>query len=314
MACAVAGPLALLAAAVLVQSGAPARAQDPSTAQAPPAAQASAPEQPPKPAQAPSPAQPLAPLPATPVLGEPVELQDLPPEQLEVERVQAKKPKLVTLRFLRENREFLRAQLDQLRLVRRDDLEGEAGLLDPRFAMYREMLQQLNAARDTVRAEQESLQRREVLQSVTELGGLEAQLDLMEKLLADESARLARLEADFVGRQQTALVVLVRGCPAGATPAELLLTEEGQTVRVPMSADQWAALRKGGIAQIYHAFIEPREHVLEVALSGEGWPARTAHSLSLEPSRDRLTFLELDLAAASPAQPSPDIRSSLWVK
>lgn len=244
----------------------------------------------------------------------PAELQQLAPEQLEVERVDPKKEKTTTLQFLKENREFLRSQLDLLRLKRRGDLEGEASLLDPRYAMFQEMLRQIEAARQTVGAEELALQRQQLLESITQLGDLEAQLDAIERVVDEQHARLGRLEEDFVGRQQTALVILVKGCPEGAVPTELLLTEEGQTIRVPMSDEQWAALRKGGVAQIYHALVEPREHQLAVGLAGEGWAAQSTHALTLEPERDRLTFLQLDLAAAHPGDAAPQVHSSIWVR
>ena len=117
-----------------------------------------------------------------------------------------------------------------------------------------------------------------------------------------------------MGRQQTALVILVKGCPAGTPPSEVLLTEEGETLRVPIDDEQWAALRKGGVAQVYHAFVEPREHQLAVGLGGHGWSAQQAHVLTLEPERDHLTFLQLDLAAANPGDAAPNVLSSVWVR
>ena len=119
--------------------------------------------------------------PANAQLETPEQLDQLAPNQLEVERVEQKKEKTVTLQFLKENREFLRGQLDLLRLKRRGDVEGESSLLDPRYAMFQEMLRQIEAARETVGGEELALRRRELLESVTQLGDLEAQLDVIER-------------------------------------------------------------------------------------------------------------------------------------
>ena len=140
------------------------------------------------------------------------------PEPVKVERIKTKKEKHPTLRFLKANLDFIRGEIDRLResTVDRDD---EAAELDPRFLALQDMLHQIIAARDSIASESEELEAREFLASVTELGELEGQLDLMESLLEEQTGRLARLQEDFTGRQRTALLVLVRGWPAVGSPS-----------------------------------------------------------------------------------------------
>src|SRR5690242_20079556 len=61
--------------------------------------------------------------------------------EVKVERIKPKKEKLATLRFLKENRDFIRARYDQLQET---PIAGRASAedLDPRFLAYRAMLAQ----------------------------------------------------------------------------------------------------------------------------------------------------------------------------
>src|SRR5689334_8283559 len=116
--------------------------------------------------------------------------------EVKVERIKPKKEKLATLRFLKENRDFIRARYDQLQET---PIAGRASAedLDPRFLAYRAMLAQINAAKDSVATIADLHGREELLRSVTQLGDLESQLDLMERLLATQRTRLGVLQADF---------------------------------------------------------------------------------------------------------------------
>ena len=77
------------------------------------------------------------------------------------------------------------------------------------------MLRDVFAARDSVATAGDSLARQALLASITQLGHLESELDLMERQLEEQRGRLGILQDDFTGRQQTALVVLLSGFPAG---------------------------------------------------------------------------------------------------
>jgi hypothetical protein len=233
----------------------------------------------------------------------------LPPdgEAYEVKHVEPDAPKHPTLRFLGENRDFFRARLDDLRLRLRDGWYGEANELDPRWLAWREMLDEIHAAGDSASASEEWIRRRELLDSVGELVELELEMDEMEELLADQGDRLTRLEEDFVGRQQTALVVLVKGAASRGTPETVILREaDGPADRVALSARVRGALERGGSAELFHRLVEPREHHWEVSFEGEGW-ADLRLPVDLDPERDRMTFLEIDLAEAPPA-------SRWWVR
>lgn len=235
------------------------------------------------------------------------------PTRVKVERVRPRKEKLATLRFLKENRDFIRARFDLLR-QKPDGGLGDAGQIDPRFLAYQAMLRGVFAARDSVAAADDSLQRLALLASITDLGRLESQLDVMERLLADQRGRLGILQEDFTGRQQTALVVVLSGYPAGAEVSQVAITlEDGDTLRVPLSAEHRASLQKGGIVQVFHGFVEPREQVVEVAITGDRWPGGDSGFVTLDPARDRLTLLRLDLSSVQADRGAASIEANTWL-
>ncbi len=219
---------------------------------------------------------------------------DEPEEDFKIERNDHKKDKKPTLRFLNENKDFLRAQLDLLRRIARDR-DGEAEILSDRDLMFRDMLSDILAAQDTVAIERAKMEQWELMQSVTELGELEAQMDLMAKLLDEQQQRLALLEDDFVGRQETAIVLLIKGFPADGPAALVFGQAENGRLTVPLTEAQRASLAQGGIAQIFHEFVEPRELSWDLTFEGEGWSDRPAQTLTVTPARDRMTFVQLDL-------------------
>lgn len=235
-------------------------------------------------------------------------------ETNEVKRAEHKAPKHPSLRFLRDNRVFIRAQLDRLRLqttrVRNDDARS----LDARYLRLKEMSEAIAAARDTIRARQALASETELLESVTELAALEAQLAEMERLLADQRRRLLLLEEDFLGHQQTALVVVIKGLGSKGTPETVVFAEDNEVVRVTLSEQQRASLAHGGIVQIYHEFVEPREHVYQVSFAGVSWDESVALSVPLEAARNRLTFLELDLSRLDSGAPSGGLETAVWYR
>ena len=232
--------------------------------------------------------------------------------EVTVEKVKPAHPRHETMRFLRENKDFLRARLDLLRQSARE-ADGGDDALDPRFLAYRRMMADALAARDSVARAQDARDRQSLIAHVAELAALERELDAMDSLLAGQRGRLAELEADFDGRQQTALAILLRGMPTGGAPSELTIALEDSTiVHVPLSAEQRAALAQGGIAQVFHGFVEPRSQVIEVAITRDAGAVPDASWITLEPGRDRLTFLELDLTGLDRADPAARLRASAW--
>jgi hypothetical protein len=232
---------------------------------------------------------------------------------VQVERVRPKKEKLPTLRFLKENRDFIRAQYDLLRQKRGGDL-GDAGEIDPRFLAYQKMLREALAARDTVAAADDSLKRQALLASIGDLARLEERLDTMDRLLAGQRSRLRVLQEDFTGRQQTALIVVLKGYPSRTPVATISITlEDGDTLTVPLTPEHRAALERGGIVQIFHGFVEPREQVVEIAIRGERWPAGDKGFVRLAPARDRVTLLRLDLTSVQPDRGATSIEATTWL-
>lgn len=258
---------------------------------------------------APAVAAPAADAPAT---AEAAVAQATTPVPVKVERVKPAKPKLPTLRFLRTNRDFVRGRLD---LLRERPLEQDARSreMDPRFLAYRELLAGVEAAGDSAAAIAQSVEGRELFASVTELGALEAQLDEIGRLLADQELRLAALQQDFAGRQRTELVLLLTGLPEGLAPATMTwVREEGDSLRTEWSETERASLRTGGTFEWFHGLVEPREQVLEFAFAGNGWDGAPHAFVTIEPGRDEMTFLRLDLSAVRAPEGAAAIRATSW--
>jgi prefoldin subunit 5 len=233
-------------------------------------------------------------------------------ETLEVKRQEIKAPEHESLRFLKDHRVFVRSQLDRLRTqVTREHTQG-AEILDARYLKLKEMSAAIAAAQDTIGGEEARAAQQSLLCSVTELGQLEASLDHMDSLLVDERTRLLWLEKDFLGHQETALVIVIHGLPAHDLPSGISIADDGEITHVTLSDTDRASLALGGIAQIYHEFVEPRTHALEVRLEGGAWDARPASVVTLEAARDRLTFLELDLGSANASLASLNTR--VWYR
>lgn len=223
--------------------------------------------------------------------------------RVEVRRLRPDEPDHPQLVFLKENRVFLRAELDRLRQLDRTTHEGDAALLDARLLRLRELAAAVAAARDTVGDTARQVVARTRLETVQAVTDLEAELALMESLLAAQNQRLAWLEADYLEQQHTALVIVVGGFGGRAAPDSLLLTDGQESWRVGFTAEQRLALEQGGMAQVYHAYVEPRWHEFTLALTGGDWspgaPATSA-TISVDTPRDRLTFLEVDLGGVDP--------------
>lgn len=237
-------------------------------------------------------------------------------EAWDVERVTADAPKAPTLRFLDENRDFFRARLDELRLLLRADWNGDARELDPRWLAWRDMLDDIHAAQDSAAVSEEWIRRRELLESVGDLVQLELEMDEMETLLRGQQDRLGQLEEDFTGRQRTALVVLLRGVPSAGAPATVILREaDGPALRVSLGEHVQAALARGGSAELLHRLVEPREQRWELSFEGAGWTEESApFELALDPERDRMTFLEIDVSSLRPDRADAQPVTRRWVR
>ncbi len=213
----------------------------------------------------------------------------------EVKRAKVKPPAQPSLRFLRANRDFLRAQLDRLRLQAIRLHGGDAESIDPRWLMLRDMAAAVAAARDTVAVEDSVTAWRGLLTSVTGLADLETQLDRMQGLLNDQGVRLAALESDYLDRQETALVLLLSGGRAGRLPAGVVVGDGDDRLQVPLTDGQRDALAAGGVVQVMHRLVEPRDHQLDLVFTGAAGDTLEAAVVPVTAERDRLTFVELDL-------------------
>jgi hypothetical protein len=234
---------------------------------------------------------------------------------VEVERVEHEKPEHPTLRFLGENRDFFRARLDDLRVresaLRRLQAQG----IDPRILDFQRMLEEIRAARDTASAGDERARARALLQSVQDLAALEHEMDRMEKLLDEQEARLARIAEDFVGEQKTTLVVVLTGVPGRGSPKTVILgTEDGDAAHIGLSEPDRLSLAAGGATELLHELVEPRRQTLAISLQGDGWTQAAPWEVVVEPERDRITFLELDLDGVDPADPGADVATRTWTR
>jgi hypothetical protein len=232
--------------------------------------------------------------------------------EVRVERVKPVREKLPTLRFLKENRDFIRARFDLLR-EKSVESNADAGPVDPRYLAYRRLMAEAMAAGDSTASIAARNERMRLLASIRELGTLEDQLDGLEQLLGSQQTRLAEIQEDFTGRQRTELIVLVRGAPAAGVDHVVLVTDIGAAQNVPLSEAQRAALADGGVMQIFHASVEPREQLIEVRLGGAGWAGSPTGYIMLRPDRDRLTLLEIDLTGATPADGAGATRARAWL-
>ena len=232
--------------------------------------------------------------------------------EVRVERIPPQREKYATLRFLKENRAWIRACYDRLK-EKPVGHSGAAESVDPRFLLYQRLLAEVRSSEDSLTAAEEERKREELFASITDLGKLEAQLDVMDRLLTEQRVRLAELEQDFAGRQQTSLAIVVSGCPAGLGLDSLaIVLENNVRVSVPLSADQRAELARGGVLQIFRGLVEPREQLVQVAAQGGVGLSPAPGYLTIEPPRDRLTFLKLDLSRLQAQAGAPSMTASTW--
>jgi hypothetical protein len=236
---------------------------------------------------------------------------DVPPN-VQVTRVEEKDSKIQTLRFLEENLDFFRAQLDLLRMTFGEDHFGYGENLDRRSLLLLELLAEGRAQEDSAASMAQQDRARRLMESVAEMTAVEKEMDTMEEMLRQQRERLARLEEDFRGRQETALIVLMSGIPSGGVPEEVLFQEEGgDSYRISLSNIDADALREGGLAQLLHSFVEPRELRYAVSWKGPGGESSPALPVVVVPERDRLNFVELDFAKIDPQGSIP---AHVWVR
>jgi hypothetical protein len=235
-----------------------------------------------------------------------------PATPVTVERVRPDRDRLPSLTFLRANRDFIRARFDLLR-ERPAGQTREGTTIDPRYLAYEKMLADIHAARESVSVVDTDLSRQALFASVTELGRLETQLDQMDRLIGDQRVRLQALQNDFTGRQRTALMVVVSGDPGDGVVQVDVQLENGGVLSVPIYVRQREALKRGGVIEVFYGFVEPRDQVVTIGLTGPACPAGDRGYVTLSPVRDRLLFLKLDLSSVRPGQGAASIHASTWL-
>ena len=230
---------------------------------------------------------------------------------VKIEREKPEQTKRPSLVFLRENLEFLRTQMDGVYWnpeVAAKDGKG----IDPRWLDYLEMGQAFDEGDAALEAEDAALNRGRLLASVGELVGVEERLGELSSLLEEHEARLARLHADYVDDHVTSLVLLARGYPDWNLDGLRLRWEDGRESVLTLDDSLEQILRSGGVVEIEHEFIEPRAQWLELAI-----PASTDHPalsvyFQVEPERDRLHFVQLNLESFDLGRPTSEWQAETW--
>jgi hypothetical protein len=142
-----------------------------------------------------------------------------------------------------------------------------------------------------------------------DLGVFRGALDSLVAVTVHVGARLDSLDQRFAAHLRTALEVTL-AAPAGLGIERVEAWLDGAPVaRFELTAEERAALAAGGVLEVVHRVVEPREQQLEVHAWARGAtePSRTA--LVVDPAPDQLSILHLDLFDAhSPARP---VHSSL---
>jgi hypothetical protein len=233
---------------------------------------------------------------------------EAPAPPVQVERRDLKGDDTPYLRFLHANRDFLRGRLDLLR-QQSLPIDGQARALSERELFLQRILADIAAARDSLRTESALLaDSTAVATQLADLARLANRLDLMDRQLDAQGQRLRDLDALLRGEQETALIVLLKGLPAGFEPPGLSIRDvDGASWQVTLDAGQRAALRRGGLVQVLHEYVEPREHRLEFSFGGTGLLKVLADA-----PLDRLTLLQLDLSALRSDADLSGITATIW--
>lgn len=232
----------------------------------------------------------------------------LPPagaSAVKLERIDA--DEVESLRFLRANVAFFRAQLDRVR-EKSVQSDAAAAIVDPRSVRYQELLAQARDGRGTIDGAG-SLAGAEALGTHLERwGALVASLNQVEAALAEQSERLDAMESDYLEHEPASLVVLLRVRSGGAPPRLALDFQTGARVESELSIDARAALERGGIAELAHVYVEPHEQTVDLWAPGAADPI----PLAVYPESGRMQFLLLEWPPSS--EEPPAIEAAAWTE
>ncbi|MEZ4650283.1 MAG: hypothetical protein R3E97_16165 [Candidatus Eisenbacteria bacterium] len=214
---------------------------------------------------------------------------------VKVEREKPDRTKKPSLRFLQENLDFLRGQIDGV-YWSEEPRDGAANAIDPSWIRYLELDRDVDSATEQLDREAADLASDRLLESVGELAEVEARIRALAMLLDEHDARLTELHEDYVEDHVTSLVVLASGYPDWQLDGLRLRRDDGRETAVALDRELESVLHRGGVIELDHEFIEPREQVLELVIPASTDQAGRSVYLRIDPERDRLHFLQLDLA------------------
>ena len=239
----------------------------------------------------------------------PAHAGDDDPRSIKVERQKPKREKHPTVQFLRDNVAFLRSRIDALRekaIQRKVDSDE----LDARYLAFIDMLEQREDAESRLGG---ATQSDSLMESIADLAAIEAHLEDLEKMLSDQEMRLLYLHEDYVGHQQTSLVVLLEGIPEVPLTAITVRFEGGADVRIPFDTKMQTVLQRDGLVQLFHDYMEPRAQWVELTLvTPEG--ALVPGYVELIPVRDRLNYLQFDISGLQAGAGPEEMEATLWAQ
>ena len=92
----------------------------------------------------------------------------------------------------------------------------------------------------------------------------------------------------------------------------MVTLEDGTGAVTGLDDTRRRSLKVGGMVEAFRGLVEPREQVIEVRFIGEGWSQVASGFVRIAPTRDRLTFVKLDLSQAAPARGMASVSAGTW--
>ncbi len=227
-------------------------------------------------------------------------------------KVRREKPdrlKKPTLRFLQENLDFLRAQIDGLHWEA-DRHDADGSVVDPTWMRYLELQQAAERSVSDVERIGEESRQRELLESVAELVAVEESLQHLSSALDGHEQRLQELHEDYVEDHVTSLVILLQGTVDPGIQMATLAREDGRVVDVSFDGAIAGSLESGAIVELDHDFVEPRWQWLELSFGGAA--SIEPVYLEIEPLRDQLNFVQIDLGSVRATSPAEEWSVTSW--
>lgn len=211
-------------------------------------------------------------------------------EQVHLERARPEPDEVKTLRFLRENRAFLRGRLDAVRTAW-DSAIGAPTSIDARWIRHRA---ELDAARAALASSHRAAAEDSLNDGLRALAELESALEALERTAREQSERLTELRSELDESRPPSLVLLF----SGASPSsEIAWTPEISPARwIQLDAQTKEALSRGGIVEAWNGYVEPRRQSFELASDG----AVGYLTLAVEPASSHYVLVDLSSLGSDP--------------